>query len=297
MGEPIFETLADLAGGPRQEHAVVALDGEVYVIGGFTGSGMLTDTVEAYNPETNTWRNVASFPTPLHHANAATVGGKIYVLGFLLDAAFTPTGDALVYDPMTDAWTDVTAMPAGTGRGAAGVAVVGTEIFVFGGSRSGTVADASAFDTASETWRTLPSMPAPREHMAATTIDGIVYVGGGRANGITGFTDVVLSFDPQRESWSTLAPIPTARGGVAGSALAGRFFVFGGEGNPDDASGVFDDTEAYDPTNDTWEVLLPMEVPRHGLGAATVGDRIYLPGGATHQSFGPVATCTAFGFR
>jgi N-acetylneuraminic acid mutarotase len=68
--------------------------------------------------------------------------------------------------------------------------------------------------------------------------------------------------------------------------LAGRLFVFGGEGSEDDPNGVFPDVEAYDPATDSWAVYEAMDVPRHGFGAAVLGDRIYLMGGATRQGGG-----------
>jgi N-acetylneuraminic acid mutarotase len=74
--------------------------------------------------------------------------------------------------------------------------------------------------------------------------------------------------------------------------LDGKLLVFGGEGNAGDASGVFDDVEAYDPASDTWSPLPPMLEPRHGLGAAELDGRVYLPGGASAQGFGAVGEHT-----
>jgi hypothetical protein len=42
---------------------------------------------------------------------------------------------------------------------------------------------------------------------------------------------------------------------------------------------------------DTWTQFGPMPTPRHSLVAATVGSRIYLPGGSTQQgTLGPATT-------
>ena len=70
-----WETRATIASGPRQETAVVALGGEVYVLGGFDGSGRVVATVEAYDPRADRWRSVADLPLAMHHANAAVVDG------------------------------------------------------------------------------------------------------------------------------------------------------------------------------------------------------------------------------
>ncbi len=67
---------------------------------------------------------------------------------------------------------------------------------------------------------------------------------------------------------------------MAAALLGGRMFVFGGE----HGGGVFFQNEAYDPATDTWATMAPMPTPRHGTGAAVVGDAIYIPGGGLVRS-------------
>jgi hypothetical protein len=57
--------------------------------------------------------------------------------------------------------------------------------------------------------------------------------------------------------------------------LAGRIFVVGGE----TTGKVFPENEAYNPATDRWTVMTPMRTPRHGAGAAVLGDSIYIAGG------------------
>ncbi len=115
-----WESLLPMAGGERQEHSVVALGGEIYVLAGFNGVPQIVATVEAYDPVANTWRtNVASIndgvmDVPMHHANVAVAGGKIYIVGFLTGNLFTPDGRVFEYDPGLNTWTQKTSMPAGT---------------------------------------------------------------------------------------------------------------------------------------------------------------------------------------
>ena len=80
--------------------------------------------------------------------------------------------------------------------------------------------------------------------------------------------------------------MPTARSGHAAAVVRGCLYVFGGEGNTASPSGTFPQNEAYDPRNDTWQVMPAMPIPRHGIGAAVLGERILVPGGATVQGFG-----------
>ena len=277
----------------RQEHAVAVLGGEVFVIGGFTPAA--TNSVEAYDPASNTWRAVAPFPSVLHHANAAVVGERLYVAGFYVGASFTDaSGSVYEYDPGLDSWAERAALPAGTERASACVATLDGRIYLFGGARDGSVADASAYDPAADAWQTLPALPERREHCAAGAIGGRIVIAGGRSDGIGGFQPNTWIFDPETAAYSSGAPLLTARGGVAGAVVGERLFIFGGEGNAADPSGVFPQVEAYDAEADSWQSFGDMLFPRHGLGAGAAAARIYLPGGASQQGFGAENTHTVF---
>ena len=60
---------------------VLGPDGRIYAIGGYNGSGVL-NTVEAYNPKTNSWTSEAPMPTARGYL-AAALGpdGRIYAIG------------------------------------------------------------------------------------------------------------------------------------------------------------------------------------------------------------------------
>jgi N-acetylneuraminic acid mutarotase len=296
-GEAAAPTLSEQAIAPlptvRQEHAVVALGTEIVVIGGFTPAA--TSSVAAYDPASDSWRPLAAFPSVLHHANAAVVADRLFVAGFYVGTSFTNASGAVhEYDPAQDAWVERTAMPAGTERASGCVASFEGKVYVFGGARGGTVADASAYDAASDQWEVLPSLPEPREHCAAGAIGDEIIIASGRAEGIGGFQPNTWAYLPAEARYELRAPPLTARGGTAGAVLEGRLYIFGGEGNASDPSGVFPQVEAYDPGTDTWQAFPDMLFPRHGLGAGADEGRIYLPGGASQQGFGAEDTHTVY---
>lgn len=294
-GTPTEEDRGELP-AVRQEHGAAALNGEVYVLGGFTPDA--SSSVQAYDPETDMWRDVADFPAIFHHPNVAVVGGMIYVAGFHLGSSLRDAdGRVFAYDPVADEWLPRASMPVGTDRGAACVATLGDDIYVFGGASDVTMPDASVYDTVADEWTPLPPMPALREHCVAAGIDGKIYIVSGRANSIQGIEVESWVYDPVTEMYDERSALPTPRAGGAGALLGGRIFVFGGEGNSEDPDGVFHEIEAYDPATDTWEELPDMTIPRHGYAAAVVGDRIYLPGGATAQGFGATNFHTVFFFE
>ncbi|XXY53281.1 hypothetical protein WME91_19310 [Sorangium sp. So ce269] len=76
-----WRDLPAIAGGPRQEHGVVALDGKVYVIAGAGGDGLNTGRVEVYDP------------------GAVAVDGAIYVPGGGTQQGFGLTDVSEAFSP------------------------------------------------------------------------------------------------------------------------------------------------------------------------------------------------------
>lgn len=284
-------TAPPLARGPTQETATVALDGAIYVLGGFDDSLAVIDAVQVFDTTTCAWSQGPALPRPVHHANAAVVGDRIWVVGAMETLNFTSHGHVWSWAPATEAaWTVHGAMPAGTERGASVVGVIAGSIYVVGGLRSGAVAEVSSFDPVAGTWdTTLPPLPVTRDHGCGGVVGDTLYVTGGRGGAIGSISPTVYAYAPGG-AWTTRAPMPTARGGTACGVIAGSIYVVGGEGNAAAATGVFPEVEAYDAAMDTWSQLAPMPVPRHGMGAAAWDGRLYVPGGATTQGFGAVAT-------
>ena len=263
---------------PRQEVAVTAANGKLYLIGGIAGTEVLA-AVEEYDPLTNRWRFVAPLPAPLHHTAAASIGNSIYVVGGYATLAFDPQSVVYRYDIATDQWTRLADLPAP--RGALGAVAIDGMIYAVGGVPGGRAL--TVYDPAINRWRSLPDMPTPREHLGATAARGILFVAGGR---LTGNTNAFECYEPEFDRWTILPPMPTARGGIAAAALRDRIYVFGGEGNPFTETGVFEETESFDLNTFTWRKEVPMPHPRHGIGAATIGNFIHVPAGAAVQGFG-----------
>ena len=275
-------------GGAIQETAVVALEGKVYVLGGFNASVEIVDKVRVFDTATYTWSDGADLPRPIHHANAAVVGETIYVLGALQGPSFTAIGDVVAWNPKTDAgWTTKTSMPAGSQRGSAVVGAIGDIIYVTGGFRDGSVATLLSYSTTSDTWDAdLPPLPQPLDHGCGGVVGGKLYALGGR---YMGNTPLVFEYTPGG-AWVQKASMPTARSGIACGICDDQIIVAGGELNPATASSVFAEVEAYTVSTDTWTALPSMTTPRHGVGGAVVDGAFYVPGGATKTGFDAVDT-------
>jgi N-acetylneuraminic acid mutarotase len=289
------------------EFATAALDGKVYVYGGYpTGPDQTRPTLQIYDPATNMWRLGMPAPIALHHPMLAGVNGKLYSLG-----GQPNTNLVLEYDPVANAW-NMNRMRMPTSRGGGAAAVIGNKIYVVGARPPVDAAAVNAFevyDVVANNWMTLPKLPARfnnRNHLAAAGIGGKIYVAGGRYNDCcvgAPRTDALEMYDPATNMWTAKANMLRPRGGVAGVAANGCFHVYGGEGNNiGEPNGVYPDHDVYNPATDTWTPARRLAIPFHGVtGGAFIDGLIYMPGGGTssggssgtlmHQVFRPSMRC------
>ena len=287
---PGWTAAPPVLGGPVQETAAVALDGKIYVIGGFDATPAIVDKVRVFDTATCAWSEGPPLPRPVHHANAAVLAGTIYVLGAMVEG-FTAIGDVWAFTPGTDAtWRTRASMPAGSQRGSAVTGAIGGLIYLAGGLRNGAIAQLSSYEPAIDTWTTnLPQLPQSNDHGCGGVVRGKLYVTGGRMGTVSSNSGMVFEYTPGG-GWVTRAPMLTARGGTACGVVGDRIIGAGGEGNTASPLGVFSQVELYDPDLNRWTNQPPMTTPRHGMGAAVWNDVLYVPGGASRQIFNAVDT-------
>ncbi|KAM7206880.1 galactose oxidase [Naviculisporaceae sp. PSN 640] len=290
-----WKTLAPVPAGKIHEHSTVAINPtQLMIIGGVLQSGGVIDSVYLYDIPTNAWKKLASLPVTINHANAAVVDGRVYVLGGMTGAAWAGNPKGWVYDPAVgDKWTAVESMPTSEARGSAVMGVYNKTIWLASGkTKSGgeSVTTVSAFDTVTGKWLTsIPAkaknIPEGRDHGGGGVIGTKYYQIAGSLGAITNRKDTVFVLDLEDlgKGWSTAkSRMPTPRRGFATGIVGSKFYTFGGEGNPDPASnGIYKEVEVYDTATDSWEVLPPMVIPRHGSYAVAVNGSIYIPGGGT----------------
>lgn len=272
----------------RTEVAAAALGGKIYVVGGFNEPSLgnltklaVSNALEEYDPATNRWATRAPLPKGLHHAAAATVGSRLYVIGGFTASLFSlwqPVASVYLYQPDTDAWVERAPMP--TPRGALAVTEYEGKLFAIGGyDQGGNSAALEVYDPGSNTWSAKSPLPTSRDHLAAAAVGRRVYAIGGRLNRDYSRNLVVTeAYDPAADRWTRVADLPTPRSGITAGVIRGKIYVLGGEA----PEGTFRTNEAYSPDSDRWETRAPMPTGRHGLGSAVVNDRLYvISGGPT----------------
>ncbi|QNF34068.1 choice-of-anchor D domain-containing protein [Adhaeribacter swui] len=294
-----WQTLAASSGTiiGREENAYVQAGNKFYLMG---GRGI--KAVQVYDPVAKTWTNKANIPAELHHFQAVTLNGLIYVVGAFTGSypRETPVNQIYIYNPVTDKWVNGPTIPQARRRGSAGVAVYNNKIYIVSGILdghwNGWVNWFDEYDPATNTWKTLPNAPRARDHFHAVVIGTKLYVTGGRrSSASTGQTFALTVpevdvYDFHTETWSTLpasSNIPTPRAGAGTVALGNELLVIGGESQLPTGH---KETEALDVNNNTWRRLADLKQGRHGTQAIENNNGIYIVTGAGNQGGSPLLT-------
>ena len=108
----------------------------------------------------------------------AVVAGKLYVAGGNTGGGVV-TGRVDVYNPSTNSWSTVPAMP--TPRVAAAGGLIGGKLYVVGGRNGSTYYNSvEVYDPLTNAWTSTAGMPAARGGLGVGVISGALYAIGGR---------------------------------------------------------------------------------------------------------------------
>ena len=264
----------------RSEVAAARIGNSIYVVGGFEAT-RTSPAVERYDIRRRRWKSVRSMPLAVNHPTAVAYRGDLYVHGgYAANLGLTdPTGALQRYDPSRNRWSRLPSSP--TARAAHAVAVIGHRLYAAGGANeTGSLRSLDVYDFESRRWSRGPSFPPPaRNHTTGVASGGRFYVLAGRD--ARNFA-AAARYDPRRRKWERLPPLRTARGGIASARLSdGRIVVLGGE-RLEPGGTTIAEVELFDPRTRRWSSLPDLRTPRHGLGGAALGRRVFaIDGGPT----------------
>lgn len=251
----------------------------------------VTDKVTFYDPAYDAWGFATPLPQPRHHLALVNNNGFLYGIGgFARDAVggWRMQSQCWRLTDLQERWEPFAPMPSPQAECAA-VSLNGF-IHVAGGRAPAGSANLEwddhidtdrhwYYDAGDNRWRALAPMLTARNSTAGVVANGVFYVIGGRTvNG--GNTNVVEVYDPLADRWGEARPMPKAQGGLAAAVLNGKIYAFGGEYFTPSPGGVFAEAWEYDPDTDNWRAVAAMPRRRHGLGAVSLGEAIYVIGGA-----------------
>lgn len=226
---------------PRSGAFAVALDEQMYVLGGISQGQITSDLNQRYDPKTDLWETLPPVPTSRVVPVAASLGGRIFVIGGEREAPdfkepyMRPLRACEAYTPATRSWSKCSPLPSPRPRPA--VAVAAGRILVLGGGevyRDPVTRLAHAFDPASDSWQPIASLPTARTAAFAAFLGGRVHVFGGYVDDANAkpepfrFLNANEAWDPTTNTWAAFQGLPEPRGGFAGGVIDGKVYLAGG---------------------------------------------------------------------
>jgi len=203
--DPATNTWSSAAPMPtaRGALAAAAVNGRIYAIGGFAYSNNLfqpLDTVEVYDPSSDTWSTAAPMPTRKYDLAAVGMNGKLYVIGGSALSSTSPTGVAVlrtveVYDPSTNTWSTAS-HPMPTPRAQLAAVALNGNAYAIGGFDSSPVNAVEVYHASVDSWTGGTGLAGNRFGLAAAEVNGMIYALGGTI-GLSIGMDRVEQYQPQ----------------------------------------------------------------------------------------------------
>jgi len=211
--------------------------------------------------------NISAMPENLMYPSVVEDGGKLYVIGGLVDDIYgsTPSVTSLyIYDIATGETTRGADMDNGVTWAESAKGIDG-RIYVFGGYNSsmGYTAMTQIYDISDNAW----SLGTPSPNLlgggsAVTVANGtIILIGSYASNSVS-----TLAYDPVGDSWSSMADQPVSvQARKAAYWDESAIFVMGGDGGGAASASLY----RFDPLANTWTELEQMPYAAMMGGVAT----------------------------
>jgi hypothetical protein len=212
---------------PRHHLQVAAHDGRVYVFG---GSGLcqvecgFQETAWVYDPESDTWTELAPMPYAISAGAAVSLPDGLYLVGGLPDTSQT----LLHYDPVTGEWRQKADMLEA--REHVTAAAYQGKIYLFGGRWLNDLRSMEIYDPATNTWTAGPEMSEARGGHTAAVVGDRIYVIGGEniLSQEERVVDTMEVYVPGENRWLGRIPIPKGLHGAASASVDGVLYLIGG---------------------------------------------------------------------
>lgn len=276
-------------GQARAAHTATALiDGNVLIVGGFTGEEAQLAGTELFDPQNERFERTTQ-PSMLRQSHTATrlPDGKVLIAGGM-GGSHRYHDTAEVYDPATRSFSMTGRMTTARSNHEA-VLLEDGRVLIVGGVGAGWtfLASAEIYDPRTGIFMMAGEMGEPRESHAAVKLrDGrVLVIGGHRGRGKA----TVISRTAEIYDVATGRFIPTGAMTIprhkhdAVTLEDGRVLVLGGADERDSA-GVYSSVEVFDPAKGEFGAGHPMSVGRYkhrGTTFSLADGRLLLAGGAS----------------
>lgn len=279
----------------RHENTMTAVGNKLVLLG---GRGI--KPTEIYDIKTQTWTKSVDTPLEIHHLQAVTYNGEVYVMMAMTGnyPHETPIPNIYIYNLEKGEWRVGPEIPKDRLRGSAGCVVYKDKIYtvcgITDGHWDGHVTWLDEYDPKTNTWVKLADAPHLRDHVSVAVINDKLYVAGGRRstariNQVLNLTEPAVDvYDLKKKTWQTLPAelnLPTQRAGNSSVAFGDKLLVIGGESAAQVPA--HSEVEAFDTKKMQWVPFPSIKQGRHGTGAAVVGRKVYSVAGSANRGGGP----------
>lgn len=257
---------------------------------------------------TATWIDLNPAGFDRIEGQTAVVDGKYYVFtGFNRyedangdgQSELLITASSEVYDPSTETWTGIAAIPFPVSH--ADVVVFGKEVWFPGGFIGNdpgvSTNKVQIYNTVTDTWRAGPALPEAMASHGVARLGNRIHVFGGLKTDRKTDNDAhyFLDLDNQALGWQKAATFPLPRNHMSAISVKGKIYAIGGQYNHDDLSKVKDlpFVHAYDPVTNTWQQVSNLQQRRSHFEPgtfATPDGKIIIVGGRSQFGSNPQKT-------
>jgi len=303
--DPATDTWTTLAPMPTPRGAVnvVAYQDKIYCIGGITnnvGPGpaiyRALNTVEVYDPTTNSWSSKAAVPLKgtYSHEMYYYADMKAYVVNKQL-FAIASSGELYMYNPSTDSWSSKASLSVENWYPQ--VYVTNEQLFVI--PKAG---EMHMYNPATDAWTKKTNTPNSDSNYIlypfVTVADNKIIIGDHqKTDSSTGSVQLNLRiYDPKTDVWSERKTNSKSAIFYGGSMFVGattgayapkKLYIFGYEQAGKDSFQAF--TWVYDPVGDVWSTAKAITTFRNVLATNLIvdDDVFYLIGSTFNDQYIP----------
>jgi DNA-binding CsgD family transcriptional regulator len=180
------------------------LASRLYVPGGTTADGQISDLLQVYDPsagEEGVWTSAAPLPKGLSAYAIAAHEDALYLFGGWDGRSYITA--TYKYDLQRDAWSSLA--PMSTPRAFSGAGRIGNRIYVVGGYDGEKELDVcEVYEPALDRWSKCPSLNAPRGGIGVAVIADTLYaIGGGWQSYLVENEILSVSDDAVQGAWRT----------------------------------------------------------------------------------------------
>ena len=255
------------------DHSAAVINNEMYVYGGRNSSFDRINTLQKYDPSTDTWTRLSNGPVIIGRHEAATINDKMYVYGGFVGNRFVNT--LYEYSPATDSWSQLTRGPDNVAFHS--IVSIGDKLYLYGGKiqfENDQTDTLFEYDSVTDTWTQLANGPVAVRQHSAVAINGKMYVYGGENNS-NNTLNTLFEYDPATDTWTQLADGPFGVTTHAAVSINGKMVVYSGWDGSIKTNTLYE----YDPATNSWTQLPdgPFGVNLHSMVA--INDKMYIYGG------------------